>query len=177
MKSTHDYKRHGTTTLFAALDVKSGKVIGDCMPRHRAREFLQFLRQIDKVVPARRDVHLVLDKSAMLAAIGPRPMADATHKTPEVKAWLDKHPRFKLHFTPTSASWLNLVERFFAESTTRRIRRGSYSSVDELEAAIFDYLAQHNERPEPFRWTKSAEDIRARERRALDALDEVRGNR
>ena len=161
---THDYKRHGTTTLFAALDVKSGKVIGDCMPRHRAKEFLKFLRQIDKAVPARRDVHLVLDNYA-------------THKTPEVRAWLDKHPRFRLHFTPTSASWLNLVERFFAEITTRRIRRGSYSSVDDLEAAIYDYLAHHNEKPKPFRWTKSAVDILASERRALDTLDEIRGNR
>ena len=161
---THDYKRHGTTTLFAALDVKSGKVIGDCMPRHRAKEFLKFLRQIDKALPARRDVHLVLDNYA-------------THKTPEVKAWLDKHPRFRLHFTPTSASWLNLVERFFAEITSRRIRRGSYSSVDDLEAAIYDYLAHHNEKPKPFRWTKTAEDILTRERRALDKLDEIRGNR
>ena len=161
---THDYKRHGTTTLFAALDVKSGTIIGDCMPRHRAKEFLKFLRQIDKAVPARRDVHLVLDNYA-------------THKTPEVKAWLDKHRRFKLHFTPTSASWMNLVERFFAEITSRRIRRGSYSSVDDLEAAIYDYLAQHNEKPKPFRWAKSAEDILIRERRALDALDEIRGNR
>lgn len=161
---THDYKRHGTTTLFAALDVKSGKVIGDCMPRHRAKEFLKFLRQIEKAVPARRDVHLVLDNYA-------------THKTPEVRAWLDKHPRFKLHFTPTSASWLNLVERFFAEITSKRIRRGSYSSVDDLEAAIYDYLAHHSEQPKPFRWTKSAEDILASERRALNALDEIRGNR
>ena len=135
---THDYKRHGATTLFAALDVKSGKVIGECMPRHRAKEFLKFLRQIAKAVPARRNVHLILDDYA-------------THKTPEVKAWLNKHPRFKLHFTPTSASWLNLVERFFAEITTRRIRRGSYSSVDDLEAAIYDYLAHHNEAPKPFR--------------------------
>lgn len=161
---THDYKRHGTTTLFAALDVKSGMVIGECLPRHRAKEFLKFLRNIDKVVPGKRDVHLVLDNYA-------------THKTPEVRAWLDKHPRFKLHFTPTSASWLNLVERFFAEITSRRIRRGSYSSVDDLEAAIYDYLAHHNEKPRPFRWTKSAEDILTRERRALDALDEIRGNR
>ena len=162
--TTHDYKRHGTTTLFAALDVKSGKVIGDCMPRHRAKEFLKFLRQIDKAVPAQRDVHLVLDNYA-------------THKTPDVKAWLAKHPRFKLHFTPTSASWLNLVERFFAEITSRRIRRGSYSSVDDLEATIFGYLAQHNEKPKPFRWTKTAQDILTRERRALNALDEIRGNR
>jgi len=188
---THDYKRHGTTTLFAALDVKSGQVIplgtsraampcratGECLPRHPlpgsasssdaregATEFLKFLRKIDKAVPPRRDVHLVLDNYA-------------THKTPDVRAWLDKHPRFKLHFTPTSASWLNLVERFFAEITSRRIRRGSYSSVDDLEAAIYDYLAQHNEKPKPFRWTKTAEDILTRERRALDKLDEIRGNR
>ena len=102
---------------------------------------------------------------------------NATHKTPEVRAWLEKHPRFKLHFTPTSASWLNLVERFFAEITSRRIRRGSYSSVNDLEAAIYDYLAQHNEKPKPFRWTKTADDILARERRAPNALDEIRGNR
>ena len=104
-------------------------------------------------------------------------LRDGEPGEPEVKAWLDKHPRLKLHFTPTSASWLNLVERFFAEITTRRIRRGSYSSVDDLETAIYDYLARHNEKPKPFRWTKSAEDILARERRALDALDEIRGNR
>ena len=161
---THDYKRHGTTTLFAALDVKSGIVIADCMPRHRAKEFLTFLRRIDRAVLKPRDIHLVLDNYA-------------THKTPEVMAWLEKHPRFKLHFTPTSASWMNLVERFFAEITNRRIRRGSYSSVDDLEAAIYDYLLQHNARPKPFVWTKSAEDILTRERRALDALDEIRGNR
>ena len=161
---THDYKRHGTTTLFAALDVKSGKVIGDCMLRHRAREFLKFLRQIDKAVPARRDVHLVLDNYA-------------THKTPEVKAWLEKHQRFKLHFTPTSASWLNLVERFFAEITAKRIRRGSYTSVDDLETAIYDYLARHNEKPKPFNWTKTAKDILTRERSAINKLDEIRGNR
>ena len=161
---THDYKRHGTTTLFAALDVKSGLVIGDCMPRHRAREFLTFLRRIDRVVRKPRDIHLVLDNYA-------------THKTPEVQAWLEKHPRFKLHFTPTSASWLNLVERFFAEITAKRIRRGSYTSVSDLEDGIYDYLAQHNIRPKPFAWTKSADDILTRERRALDALDGIRGNR
>ena len=161
---THDYKRHGTTTLFAALDVKSGMVIGECLPRHRAKEFLRFLRRIDRAVLKPRDVHLVLDNYA-------------THKTPEVRAWLEKHPRFKLHFTPTSASWLNMVERFFAEITTRRIRRGSYSSVDDLEAAIYDYLGQHNTKPKPFTWTKTAEDILTRERRALDKFDEIRGNR
>jgi transposase len=135
-----------------------------CKPREGAKEFLKFLRNIGKAVPARSAIHLVLDNYA-------------THKTPDVKAWLDKHPRFKLHFTPTSASWLNLVERFFAKITTRRIRRGSYSSVDDLKTAIYDYLAQHNEKPKPFRWTKTAEDILTRERRALDKLDEIRGNR
>jgi len=161
---THDYKRHGTTTLFAALDVKSGMVIGDCMPRHRAKEFLTFLRRIERAVLKPRDIHLVLDNYA-------------THKTPEVKAWLDKHPRFKLHFTPTSASWLNMVERFFAEITTKRIRRGSYTSIDDLKAAIYDYLLLHNAKPKPFVWSKTANDIIARERRALDALDQIRGNR
>ena len=161
---THDYKRHGTTTLFAALDVKSGKVIGECLPRHRAQEFLRFLRRIDRSVPKSREVHFVLDNYA-------------THKMPEVSAWLDKHPRFKLHFTLTSASWLNMVERFFAEITSKRIRRGSYTSVDDLESAIYDYLLQHNTKPKPFTWTKTAENILRRERRALDALDEIRGNR
>ena len=161
---THDYKRHGTTTLFAALDVRSGMVIGECLPRHRAKEFLHFLRRIDRAVLKPRDVHLVLDNYA-------------THKTPEVRAWLEKHPRFKLHFTPTSASWLNMVERFFAQITTKRIRRGSYTSVGDLEAAIYDYLGQHNTKPKPFTWTKTAEDILNRERRALGKLDEIRGNR
>ena len=161
---TLDYKRHGTTTLFAALDVKSGMAIGDCMPRHRAREFLAFLRLIDRAIRKSRNIHLVLDNYA-------------THKTPEVRAWLEAHPRFKLHFTPTSASWLNLVERFFAEITAKRIRRGSYSSVGDLEDAIYDYLLQHNAKPKPFTWTKTAADILTQERRALDALDEIRGNR
>ena len=135
-------------------------------------------RNIDKVVPDKRDVHLVLDSEADQKTVrGTVFPLNATHKTPEVKAWLDKNPRFKLHFTPTSASWLNLVERFLAQITSRRIRRGSYSSVDDLEAAIYDYLAQHNEKPKPFRWSKTAEDILTRERRALDALDEIRGNR
>ena len=141
---THDYKRHGTTTLFAALDVKSGLVIGECQPRHRAKEFIRFLKRIDRCVQKHLDVHLVLDNYG-------------THKTPEVKAWLAKHPRFKLHFTPTSASWLNLVERFFAEITTKRIRRGTFRSVAELEEAIHDYLDRHNADPKPFVWTKTAE--------------------
>ena len=143
---THDYKRHGTTTLFAALDVKTGVVIGDCLPRHRAREFIAFLRRIDRTVAKHLDVHVVLDNYS-------------THKTDEVKAWLAKHPRFKLHFTPTSASWLNLVERFFAEITSKRIRRGVFTSVAELEAAIHDYLQHHNADPKPFVWTKTAEVI------------------
>lgn len=148
----------------AALDVKSGMVFGGCTPRHRAKTFLTFLRRIDRTFRKPRDIHLVLDNYA-------------SHKTPEVMAWLEKHPRFRLHFTPTSASWMNLVERFFAEITVRRIRRGSYSSVDDLEEAIYDYLILHNAKPRPFVWTKLAQDILRRERRALDALDEIRGNR
>ena len=127
------------------------------MPRHRAREFLTFLRRIDRAVTKPRDIHLVLDNYA-------------THKTPQVRAWLEKHP----HFTPTSASWLNLVQRFFAAITAKRIRRGSYASVDDLEGAIYDYLLQHNAKPKPFVWSKSADDIIARERRALDAIEEIR---
>ena len=158
---THDYKRHGTTTLFAALDVKSGLVIGECQPRHRAKEFIRFLRRIDRCVQKHLDIHLVLDNYG-------------THKTPEVKAWLAKHPRFKLHFTPTSASWLNLVERFFAEITTKRIRRGVFTSVAELEEAIHDYLDRHNADPKPFVWTKTAELILEKERRALDTLEAIK---
>src|SRR6266705_3678339 len=155
---THDYKRHGTTTLFAALDVKSGLVIGECQPRHRAKEFIRFLKRIDRCVQKHLDVHLVLDNYG-------------THKTPEVKAWLAKHTRFKLHFTPTSASWLNLVERFFAEITTKRIRRGVFRSVADLKEAIHDYLDRHNADPKPFVWAKSSDIILAKERRALDALE------
>jgi transposase len=158
---THDYKRHGTTTLFAALDVKSGLVIGECHPRHRAKEFIRFLKRIDRCVKKPLDVHLVLDNYG-------------THKTPEVKAWLAKHSRFKLHFTPTSASWLNLVERFFAEITTKRIRRGVFRSVADLEGAIHDYLDRHNADPRPFVWTKSAEVILDKERRALDAFEAIK---
>jgi len=158
---THDYKRHGTTTLFAALDVKSGLVIGECQPRHRAKEFIRFLKRIDRAVLRHLDVHLVLDNYG-------------THKTSEVKAWLVKHTRFKLHFTPTSASWLNLVERFFAEITTKRIRRGTFTSVTELKDAIHDYLDRHNADPKPFVWSKTADTILAKERRALDALEAIK---
>jgi transposase len=158
---THDYKRHGTTTLFAALDVKSGLVIGECQPRHRAKEFIRFLKRIDRAVKKALEVHLVLDNYG-------------THKTPEVKAWLAKHKRFHCHFTPTSASWLNLVERFFAEITTKRIRRGTFTSVADLEDAIYDYLMRHNANPKPFAWTKTSDAILDKERRALDALDAVK---
>ena len=158
---THDYKRHGTTTLFAALDLKSGIVIGECQPRHRAKEFIRFLKRIDRCVMKHLDIHLVLDNYG-------------THKTPEVKAWLARHRRFKMHFTPTSASWLNLVERFFAEITTKRIRRGVFRSVAELEQAIHDYLDRHNADPKPFVWTKTADVILEKERRALDSLDAIK---
>jgi transposase len=158
---THDYKRHGTTTLFAALDVKSGIVIGECQPRHRAKEFIRFLRRIDRCVTKHLEIHLVLDNYG-------------THKTPGVRAWLARHRRFKLHFTPTSASWLNLVERFFAEITTKRIRRGIFRSVAELEGAIHDYLDRRNCDPKPFVWTKSADIILEKERRALDRLEAIK---
>jgi transposase len=141
--------------------VKSGLVIGECQPRHRAKEFIHFLRRIDRCVKRYLDVHLVLDNYG-------------THKTPEVRAWLAKHPRFKPHFTPTGASWLNLVESFFAEITSKRIRRGTFTSVAELEEAIHDYLDRHNADPKPFVWTKTAKAILAKERRALDLLEAVK---
>jgi transposase len=155
---THDYKRNGTTTLFAALSMLDGKVIGTCMPRHRHREFLRFLRLIDHQTPADLDLHLVVDNYA-------------THKTPAVKRWLKAHPRFHLHFTPTSASWLNMVERFFAEITRNRIRRGAFNSVAELKNAIHDYLDNHNADPKPFVWTKSANQILEKVARAKQALE------
>jgi len=157
---THDYKRHGTTSLFAALDVATGTVIGQCMKRHRHHEFLRFLRTIHRQTPKRVDLHLVLDNYA-------------THKHANVKTWLAKHPRFHLHFTPTSASWLNQVERFFGLITQERIRRGVFTSVPELEAAIHDYLEHHNANPKPFVWTKSAEEIFAKVARARKALEQA----
>lgn len=159
---THDYKRHGTTTLFAGLDVKTGEVIGACLPKHRAREFIAFLKKIDRLVAKSCDVHLVLDNYA-------------THKTAEVKAWLDKHSRFKLHFTPTSASWLNLVERLFAEITRQRIRRGVFTSVDELKAAIDAWVNAWNVDPKPFVWTAKAGAIIAKHARAKKTLAAVSG--
>ncbi len=154
---THDYKRHGTTTLFAALDVATGKVIGECLPRHRAKEFIRFLKKIDRIVAKHLDLHLVVDNYK-------------THKTKEVQAWLAKHPRFKLHFTPTSGSWLNLVERLFAEITRQRIRRGTFASVAELEAAISDWIDAHNVDPQPFQWIAKAASIITKHRRAKKAL-------
>src|SRR5271167_277863 len=154
---THDYKRHGTTTLFAALDAASGKVTGLCLSRHRHKEFLVFLNVIDGQVPKNLDVHLVLDNYG-------------THNHPNVRAWLVKHPRFHLHFTPTSSSWLNLVERWFRELTDRAIRRGVFPSVDHLVAAIDDYLDAHNVDPKPFTWTASAASIIEKVERGRVAL-------
>ena len=157
---THDYKRNGTTTLFAALDVATGEVIGECMPRHRHQEFLRFLRTIDRQTTKRLDLHLILDNYA-------------THKHAKVKAWLKKHPRFHLHFTPTSASWLNQVERFFGLITDQRIRRGVFKSVADLQVAIRDYLEHHNANPKPFRWTASAPAILEKVARGRQALVSV----
>lgn len=154
---THDYKRHGTTTLFAALNTLDGKVIGTCLPRHRSREFIRFLAQIDAQTPAELDLHLIVDNAS-------------SHKSPAVKRWLQRHRRFQLHFTPTSASWLNMVERFFRDLTTRRVRAGVFKSLQELETAIADYLREHNARPKPFIWTAKAADILAKVTRAKIAL-------
>ena len=145
-RRTHDYMRHGTTTLFAALDIATGAVIGQLHRRHRSSEFLKFLRTIDGNVPAELDIHLVMDNYG-------------THKTPTVKGWFARHPRFHVHFTPTSGSWLNQVERWFSTLTTRYIRRGTHRSTVQLEKAIRDYLVVNNEDPKPFQWTKSADDI------------------
>lgn len=147
-RRTHDYVRHGTTTLFAALDVATGSVIGQLHRRHRAKEFLAFLRTIEASVPAALSVHLVMDNSS-------------THKTPSVRGWLARHPRFQIHFTPTSSSWLNQVERWFALLSARQIKRGSHRSTIELERAIRQYLEVNNREPTPFIWTKSADEILA----------------
>jgi len=147
-RRTHDYERHGTTTLFAALDIATGKVIGQLQRRHRGREFLKFLRTIEANVPPELDVHLIMDNYG-------------THKTPEVRGWFARHPRFQIHFTPTSASWLNQVERWFATLTMKQIRRGTHRSTRQLEDAIRAYLSTYNEEPRPFIWTKSADEILA----------------
>jgi transposase len=147
-RRTHDYKRHGVTSLFAALDIATGSVLGKCYRRHRSVEFLDFLKKIDSAVPVDLDIHLVLDNYG-------------THKTALVRHWLQKRPRYHLHFSPTHASWLNQVERWFALLTQRQIKRGSHRSVQELEAAIRQFIAAHNQQPKPFRWTKSADQILA----------------
>jgi hypothetical protein len=147
-RRSHDYKRHGVTSLFAALDIATGKVIGQCFPRHRAAEFRRFLDEIEANVPKHLDVHLVMDDYA-------------THKTRLIRAWLAKRPRWHVHLTPTSSSWLNQVERFFALLTERQIRRGVHRSVSELKAAIQAFIDKHNADPKPLRWTKSADDILA----------------
>ena len=147
-RRSHDYVRHGTLSLFAALDTASGEVIGQCFKRHRAKEFKAFLKRIEANVPNDLDIHIVMDNVA-------------THKTPAIKAWFAKRPRWHVHFTPTSASWINQVERFFAALTEKQLRRGVHRSTEELERAIHDYIDIVNENPEPFRWTKSADDILA----------------
>ena len=147
-RRTHDYARHGTTTLFAALDARTGEVIGKCQPRHRSREFRKFLDTIDAAVPAELEVHLIMDNYG-------------THKTALIQRWLAKRPRYQVHFTPTSASWLNLVERWFGLLTERQIRRGVHVSTTALEEAIYHYLALTNEHPKPFIWTKTADAILA----------------
>ncbi len=157
---THDYKRNGTTTLFAALDVLTGSVIGQCLPRHRHEEFLKFLKTIDSEVPKGLAVHLILDNYA-------------THKHPDIQRWLRRHKRFHLHFTPTSSSWLNLVERWFRELTDKALRRGSFNSVPTLIAAIEDYLAASNDNPKPFVWTATVDSILEKVRRGRVALQQA----
>ena len=158
---THDYKRHGTTTLFAALSVADGSVISTCQNLHRQQEWLKFLNLIDISTPAEKDLHLIVDNYA-------------THKHPKVKAWLAKHPRIHIHFTPTSASWLNMVERFFRDITVRSLRRGVFRSVPELIGAIETYIASYNSNPTPFVWTAKAADILAKVSRARQKLLSLR---
>jgi transposase len=155
---THDYKRHGTTTLFAALSMLDGKVIGDCVPRHRHQEFIRFLKKIDDETPSGLELHLIVDNYA-------------THKHPRVIAWLRRHPRFHLHFTPTSSSWLNMVERWFRELTDKRIRRGTFKSVPALTASINQYISNHNQKPHVFVWTASVDRILTKVAKCQEALD------
>ncbi|MDE2506862.1 MAG: IS630 family transposase [Planctomycetota bacterium] len=157
---THDYKRNGTTTLFAALDAAAGRVIAACKPRHRHQEFIGFLRQIDAETPPELDLHLIVDNYA-------------THKHTKVQAWLRRHPRFHFHFIPTSSSWLNLVERWFRELTDKRIRRGAFQNVPQLIEAIFGYVNDHNSESKPFVWTAKAQDILEKVARARAALDKI----
>jgi len=156
-RQTHDYKRHGTTTLFAALSLLDGRVIGECLPRHRSKEFLRFLAKVDRETPPELALHLIVDNSS-------------THKSPPVKRWLKRHPRVHLHFTPTGSSWLNMVERWFRDITQRRIRRGTFGSVKALIAAIDEYLREYNQAPTRFVWTKDADMILAKIHRCKQAL-------
>ena len=158
---THDDVRNGTTTLFAALNVAAGTVSGRCFPRHRHQEFLRFLRQIDAEYAAELELHLVMDNYG-------------THKTDQVKRWLKRHPRFKVHFVPTSSSWLNMVERWFAELTGKAVRRGSFSSVPGLIEAIEEFIKESNRDPKPFVWTARAEDILAKIERCRRRLEEIK---
>jgi transposase len=160
---THDYKRNGTTTLFAALEMAEGKVIGTCMQRHRHQEWIKFLKLIDQQTPADLDLHLIVDNYN-------------THKHPKVKAWLKRHPRFHVHFIPTSSSWLNLVERWFREITDKRIRRDAFGSVPQLITAIMDYIEHHNQDPKAFIWTAKVEDILAKIARARAVLNNAQTN-
>jgi len=155
---THDYKRNGTTTLFAAIDMLKGHVISQCMARHRHQEWIKFLKQIDDETPPELDLHLIVDNYA-------------THKHPKVLAWLKRHERFHIHFIPTSSSWLNVIERFFRDLTDKRLRRGAFRSVPELIKAIESYIAGHNDDPKPFVWRKTVEEILAKVRRARASLD------
>jgi len=157
---THDYRRHGTTNLFAAIELAEGRIISDCHPRQRHQEWLKFLKKIDAETPPDLDLHLIVDNNAV-------------HKHQKVKNWLKRHPRFHLHFTPTSSSWLNVIERWFRDLTQKRLRRGVFKSVDHLEEAIRDYIAHHNNDPKTFVWRKSAADILAKVSRARKALDNV----
>ncbi len=158
---THDYVRHGTTTLFAALEILEGKVIGQCFPRHRHQEFLRFLRRLDDEFPEKLKLHLVLDNYG-------------THKHPKVQSWLERHPRFTLHFIPTSSSWLNQVERWFGELTQKAVRRGAFISVAELQEVIEQFLQAWNEAPRPFVWTATVENIMAKVERARRKLDQIK---
>jgi transposase len=157
---THDYKRNGTTTLFAALEVLQGRVVGQCFERHRHQEFLRFLRRLDQEFPGPTPLHLVMDNYG-------------THSHPKVKAWLQRHPRFVSHFVPTSSSWLNLIERWFGELTTKRIRRGSFSSVADLEKAIEEFLSAWNKHPQPFVWTATVDSIPEKLSRCRQTLEQI----
>ena len=156
-RPTHDYKRHGTTTLFAAFNIMTGKVIGSCLPRHRGKEFVKFLNQLEKDVPVDLDVHIILDNYS-------------THKSALVNTWLKPKKRHRFHFTPTSSLWLNQVERWFGPITDRMIRRGTFCSVPELEQAIYQWLATWNNKPKPFQWKATADVILDKVRRCREAI-------